>query len=128
MSSNIQPARPAVLVVEDQAMIRFDLTTVLGDAGFSVFEAADGETGISVFREHPHIDQAVIDIGLPGAMNGYDLVRAIRSLRPTCTIVIISGEAFAMPTDFDEHVIVESKPLDLAKIALVLRMRFAENI
>lgn len=122
------PARPAVLVVEDQAIIRLDLATELGRSGFEVIEAGDGETGLRLFCEHPEIDAAVLDIDLPGPLNGYDITRAIRRIRPRCTVIIISGMSFVMPADFDEHVVVESKPLDIAKIALVLRMRYADGI
>ncbi len=117
-----------MLVVEDQAIIRLDLAAELAEHGFEVIEAHDGETGIRLFREHPRISAAVVDIHLPASLNGYDLVRQIRSIRPACTVVIISGSPFVMPDDFAEHVIIESKPLDTAKIALVLRMRFADGI
>ncbi|MDB5511049.1 MAG: Response regulator receiver protein [Enterovirga sp.] len=129
MSNDLrEPGRPAVLVVEDQAIIRLDLAAELTRHGFAVIEAGDAETGIRLFRERSDIDAGVIDIALPGAMNGYDLVREIRSIRPACTVVVISGSDFVMPEDFDEHVVVESKPLDIAKIALVLRMRHAGTI
>lgn len=120
--------RPTVLVVEDQAIIRHNLVDELLARGFAAFEAADAEAGIALFLGHPEIDAAVVDIDLPGRMDGYGLVRAIRRERPRCSVVIVSGSPFTMPADFDEHVVVESKPCDVTKIALVLRMRHAENL
>ena len=122
------PVRPAVLVVEDQAIVRLDLVTELSEQGFEVIEAGSGDVAFELFQKRPAIDAAVLDIDLPGTRSGYDLAREIRSARPACTVVIISGSRFVMPQDFDEHVIVESKPLDTAKIALILRTRLGRRI
>lgn len=115
-------------MVEDEAIIRLGVATELRRGGFEVIEAGDGEAGIRLFRGTPGIEAAILDIDLPGPLTGYDVAREIRSIRPDCTILIVSGNNFVMPGDFDEHVIVESKPLDLAKIALILRMSHADGI
>lgn len=123
-----RPGPATVLVVEDQAITRMDLATELIGRGFTVIEAQDGEEGLRRLDEDPSIDAAILDINLPGTVNGYDLARQIRQVRPASLVVIISGQDFVMPADFDEHVIVESKPLDLAKIGIVLSMRYADDI
>ena len=53
-----------VLVVEDEATLRESLQARLGQAGFTVDVARDGEEGLFAGREYP-LDIAVIDLGLP---------------------------------------------------------------
>lgn len=122
------PTRPSVLVVEDEALIRLDLARELIASGFEVVEASQGSEAVARFRENGNIDAAVVDIGLPGGMTGYCVVRAMREIRPSCTIILASASDLKMPPDFDEHVLVETKPYDPAKIAHILRMRHAENL
>ena len=114
-----------MLVVEDEAISRMDLVSELGRHGFHVLEAADGRTAIELFRSNPGIAAAVVDIGLPGETTGYDIVKAIRSERPDLTMIIASGQKLRMPEDFDEHVMVEAKPYDAVKIALILEGRLS---
>jgi len=53
------------LVVEDEASLRESLQARLGQAGFTVDVARDGDEGLFAGREYP-LDVAVIDLGLPG--------------------------------------------------------------
>ena len=124
----VNVARRSVLVVEDEALIRLDLAAALEAHGFDVIEAGDGVTGLDLFRENQQIDAVISDLALPGTMSGYQLVQAIRQERPSCTIIIATGKELRIPEDFDEHVLLEQKPYDPAKIALILRMRDADGI
>lgn len=57
--------RPAVLVVDDEAMIRRTMSRVLERAGYRVHTAASGEEAIALAR-HQHFDVAICDLNLPG--------------------------------------------------------------
>lgn len=122
------PARCSVLIVEDEPLTRLNLATALVEEGFDVVEAGDAASGIALFRSRRSIEAVVADIGLPGGLSGYELVKAVRQERPGCTVIMATGSPLRMPTDFDEHVLVEPKPYDSAKIALILRMRHSDNI
>ena len=117
-----------MLLVEDEALVRTALASALSDAGFDVIEAADAATAIELFRSHPDIAAVFSDINLQGELTGYDVVRTIRRDRPDCTVIIATGDRLRMPTDFDEHVLVETKPYDPAKIVTILKLRHAENL
>ena len=110
----------SVLIVEDEAIIRMDLVAELEARGFHALEAADGRAAIDLVRSHPNLCGAVVDIGLAGGMTGYDVVRAVRGARPNCTIIITSGRDLKMPDGFEEPVILEAKPYDAVKIAMIL--------
>ena len=115
--------RPAVLVVEAEAIVRLDLAMELEAHGFDVLEAASANAALAMFRSYPDLHTAVVDVGLRDGASGYDLVRALRKARPSCTVIIASGRDLRMPRDFDQHVLVEPKPYDAEKIAFILKHR-----
>jgi CheY-like chemotaxis protein len=66
----------SVLLIEDDPHQRAFAVLVLKQAGHAVREAADGEEGLQLAREHPP-ELIVCDVVMPG-MNGYQLVAAVR--------------------------------------------------
>ena len=67
-----------IVVVEDDISIADLLDMVLRQAGYRVIQAGNGEAGLAaVQRERPKL--AILDVGLPGSMDGLDLCRAIRA-------------------------------------------------
>jgi response regulator NasT len=64
------------VVAEDEAIIRMDIVEILQDSGFHVVaEAADGETAISLVREHKP-DLVVMDVKMP-TMDGITAAETI---------------------------------------------------
>lgn len=126
--ATLKGARLAVLVVEDEAIIRLDLATALAEEGFEVSEAADASAALELFRANPQIEAVIAAIGLPGEMSGFDLIQVIRRERPSCTVILATAKELRIPDEFDEHILLEQKPYDPAKIGHILRMRFADHI
>jgi DNA-binding response OmpR family regulator len=88
------PAR--LLVVDDEALIRWSVGEQLSRAGFDVAEAADGAAALEIIRSQGAIDLAVLDLKLPDT-DGLQLLRDIRVLAPACRVVMMS--AYATPQD-----------------------------
>jgi two-component system, NtrC family, response regulator AtoC len=90
MGENIfAPAR--VLVVDDEALIRWSLTERLSSVGYDVEEAGDGASALCYFREGaPRVDLVVLDLKLPDA-DGVDLLKQITRLCPTCRVVLMTA-------------------------------------
>ena len=77
-----------VVVVEDHALTREGMKTLLSTAFAVVGEAADGLSGYEVIsRERP--DVAVIDLGLPG-IDGVALTKRVRESFPATRVVIMT--------------------------------------
>ncbi len=67
-----------LVVIEDDHHIADLVGMYLRRDGFRVLLAADGESGLAlVHREHPVL--VIVDIGLPGALDGLDVCRVLRS-------------------------------------------------
>jgi len=82
-----------IIVVDDDPVLRELACAKLVEAGHRVRSAAGGEDGLALLRE-AGADLLISDVDMPG-MNGFDVVRAIRSdpaLRETPVIVVTGSE------------------------------------
>jgi two-component system, response regulator PdtaR len=103
--------RPAVLIVEDEVLLRLTLADELRDAGFVVAEAVNADEALDVLQSPLAIGLMVTDVRMPGIMDGLDLVAMVREAWPDVKIIIMSGHLsgaagvtadafFAKPVDF----------------------------
>ena len=76
-----------VLVVDDRPVDRELLTTVLGYAGHTMFEAATGELAIEL--AHAERPELIISDIVMADMDGYELVRELRNEQVTADIPVI---------------------------------------
>ena len=94
MAEKISPAA-RVLIVDDEALIRWSLNERLSSAGYEVQEAGDGASALGYFRQGaPHIDLVVLDLKLPDT-DGVDLLKQIKLLSPACRVILMT--AFGTP-------------------------------
>jgi len=92
MAKNSPPLR--VLVVDDEALIRWSLTESFADLGYSVAEASDGASAVARASDGERFDAIVLDYRLPDS-NDLHLLEKIRELQPTATVVMMT--AFGTP-------------------------------
>ncbi len=83
-----------VLVVDDEALIRWSVSETLGPLGYEVFEAADGAEGVRVLLEHAPFAAVLLDLQLPDCRD-LRLLSLMRSVAPRTPIVLMS--AFVTP-------------------------------
>lgn len=81
---------PHVLIVEDHAQVRHVVARALRAAGFATFEAADASEARTLL-EAVHVDAVVLDISLPGSLNGVQLGRWIRLCDNSIPLIFITG-------------------------------------
>jgi PAS domain S-box-containing protein len=80
-----------ILIVEDEASLRQLLCTILEPRGYKVLTASDGARAVDVLMSEPAtIDVVLLDLNLP-QLNGVDVYKALRRLRPEAKVIIISG-------------------------------------
>jgi two-component system, response regulator PdtaR len=81
----------AVLVVEDETLIRMDTTSSLESESFIVFEAKNAVEAIRCLELHDEIRIVFTDVNMPGTMDGLALARYVRGRWPPVKIIITSG-------------------------------------
>ena len=82
-----------ILVADDDALLRELTEHVLGEFGYRVVTAEDGEQAIAKFREaDPPIDLVILDIIMP-RLNGKEALQEIRRISPGCKALLVSGYA-----------------------------------
>jgi two-component system, cell cycle response regulator DivK len=86
-----------ILVVEDQEDNRQILRDLLGNAGYELIEAENGEEALAaVARQRP--DLILMDIQLP-VMDGYEATRRIRTNPDLKSVPIIAVTSYALAGD-----------------------------
>ena len=66
-------SKPAVLIVEDEPLIRMEAVDMITDAGFKTYEAASADKAIAMMELHDDIGILFTDIDMPGTMDGLKL-------------------------------------------------------
>lgn len=118
-------AGEAILLIDDEPVVRDTLQLLLQRAGYRVYPAEDGTNGIAQFKAHEsEISLVITDMMLPDQI-GTEVVRTLRTRRPTLPIIAISG--MMASGEFDEllhlHPRVEclAKPLSPAALLAAVR-------
>ena len=78
-----------VLVVEDEASLREQLTSALGQAGYAVDTAGDG-TRAEFLGQTESYDAAVLDLGLPG-LDGLTVLRRWREAGVSVPVLVLTA-------------------------------------
>jgi len=75
------------------------VSEVLEEIGCTVIEAGDCAAGLAALQSDTRIDLLITDVGLPGGMNGRQLVDVARLQRSDLKVLFIAGYAEnAMPS------------------------------
>jgi signal transduction histidine kinase len=113
------PAKPTVLLIEDNDDGREMMATMLASFGYPVLQARDGLEGVKMaLAECPGV--ALVDIGLPG-IDGYEVARRLRRESATRELRLIAVTGYGLAEDqrrvleagFDLHMV---KPVDVAAL------------
>ena len=113
------PAKPSVLLIEDNDDGREMMATMLDACGYAIRHAPDGLAGVQLAADWlPEV--ALVDIGLPG-IDGYEVARRLRGNADTRHIRLIALTGYGLADDqrrvleagFDLHLV---KPVDIADL------------
>jgi len=129
--SDLTPVSRRVLVIDDRADAILPIRVILRRDGHEVFEAHDGVAGVEMAR-HEKPDIVLCDIGLPGKLNGYDVVKELRATPSTRDALIVALSGYSQPSDrqrareagFDLHL---AKPIDATRLRDLVRRDFVHR-
>lgn len=86
-----KPPVPAVLVADDEEMIRQLAGFILRADGFEVLLATDGPGALELLAGAGEVRLALVDLNMPGP-GAAALVEQLHALRPGLPVVVMSGE------------------------------------
>ena len=125
MTSAGVPARPKVLVIDDDEELNALLTEYLGRFGFAVTTAVDGREGLRAFRADPP-DVLVLDVMLPGA-DGFAICREVRATSGVPVVMLtargdVADRVMGLELGADDYLPKPFEPRELvARLKAVLR-------
>ena len=103
-----------ILLVEDDSSLREMVRLVLVNAGYTVFEAADGPKAQAILRTVTlPLHLVITDIVMPGGITGWDLARTAANARPAVRALFMTGygvELDSFGLDVDPDVMLIMKP------------------
>jgi PAS domain S-box-containing protein len=80
-----------VLIVEDEPDVLEIAIDIFDSLGYDVLSANNAATALEVLKREPDIDVLFSDIVMPGGMNGVELAREARRMRPDLKLLLASG-------------------------------------
>jgi CheY-like chemotaxis protein len=112
---------PAILIAEDEFLLRMDSAEVIENAGFEVIQAANADEAIAILTERPNIHVVFTDIQMPGSMDGLKLARFVRDRWPPIKILATSGLVRVKDDELPAGSVFLPKPYRGAEVVATLR-------
>jgi two-component system nitrogen regulation response regulator GlnG len=83
------PAVPTILVVDDDAEVRYSLNRVLSSQRYAVIEAPSGEEGVAAVKRQPP-DVVLLDNRMTG-ISGLETLQHIRAANPKQLVILMTA-------------------------------------
>jgi two-component sensor histidine kinase/CheY-like chemotaxis protein len=117
-----QPAAlRAVLVVEDEMLLRMRAVDMVEDAGFTPIEAVNADDALAILESRSDIELLFTDIQMPGTMDGLKLAYAVHQRWPRIKIILVSGQLKLTDDDKPVDSRFFGKPLDVKQMIAELQ-------
>jgi signal transduction histidine kinase len=127
VSSNVEGGHEAILVVEDDSMVRRYVVTQVENLGYTTLEAANAAEALKII-DTAQIDLLFTDVIMPGTMNGRQLVEEALKRKPSLKVLYTSGyteNAIVHHGRLDSGVLLLAKPYRKSELARMLRLALA---
>jgi CheY-like chemotaxis protein len=111
----LERARPVVLVVEDDGLVRMAAVDMVQALGFNAVQAADGNAALRILEAENRIDILFTDVGLPG-IRGPELAEAAVTMRPGLRVIFASGYTDSFNVDGAMRLVKPYQQEELAEV------------
>lgn len=92
-------SQPAMLIVEDEPLIRMCAVDFAEEAGYLALEAGDSAEAIALLERGENVEILFTDITLPGGMDGISLSQVVAERWPDVRVMLASGALSGLPAD-----------------------------
>jgi CheY-like chemotaxis protein len=124
-----------ILIVEGQSDTAESLATLLGFSGYGVQVTSDGPSAIVAAEKCPP-DVVLLDLGLPGNMDGWEVVRRLRQMSFTRRPQVIAVTGYSQEEDRKRSIFIlrnrqtpscSKKSSSVSVKCSILRCRWLQN-
>jgi PAS domain S-box-containing protein len=123
-TQRVEPGTETILLVEDEANLRYLARQYLEKQGYRVIEAADGAVAMQIAVAHEAVIHLLLtDVIMPG-MNGRELAQRISEIRPNIRVLYMSGyteNVVGHNGTLDAGVRLLQKPFNLRDLKRIVR-------
>jgi CheY-like chemotaxis protein len=126
MATSKKPERYAILIVEDEALLRMHAADIVEEAGFIPIEAANADEAVAILESRTDIALLFTDVNMPGSMDGLKLAHAVRDRWPPIKIVIVSGHLQVSENELPADSRFFGKPFETDRMIAELQAMIAE--
>ncbi len=85
--------RPAILVIEDEALIAMMLEDVLVEAGYDVVVAPSATAAAAGLKHAAQLAAVIAELSLSHGVDGRDLIRQLRTTRPHLPVLVLTSHS-----------------------------------
>ncbi|HEV7123711.1 MAG TPA: PAS domain S-box protein [Rhodanobacter sp.] len=124
LAKPIRGGKEAILVVEDDEAVRDTAVSLLRNLGYSVLQAPDARSALSIVESGVALDLLFTDVVMPGTMRSPELAIKARQHMPDLAVLFTSGyteNAIVHAGRLDEGVELLSKPYTQEALARKVR-------
>jgi two-component system response regulator AtoC len=127
----LKKSAPSVLVVDDEALIRWSLVEMLGERGYAVTEAGDARMAVAAIEKAAEpFDVVLLDYRLPDSAD-LRLLEKVRRLAPTSQVIMITAHnspELAQGAEALGAYRVISKPFEVESLAALVRQAQSDRL
>jgi CheY-like chemotaxis protein len=121
---HIEGGHEAILIVEDDALVRTYVVTQIQSLGYVTLAASNAVEALAVLDKTERIDLLFTDVIMPGSMNGRQLAVEALNRRPSLKVLYTSGyteNAIVHHGRLDAGVLLLAKPYRKSDLAKLIR-------
>ncbi len=123
-----RPARPVVLIVEDEPLLRLFAVDMVEDAGFGTVEAANSTEAVAILESRQDIRIVFTDVDMPHGIDGICLAACIRDRWPPIKIIITSGKPLPDRVTIPAEAVFFPKPFRQDRVIRTLHSMAAVSV
>lgn len=125
---HVSPPRraAAILVVEDEPLLRMVALDMVEEAGFAAYEAGNADQALDLLEKQNDIHLVFTDINMPGSMDGLGLCQLIGERWPWIKLAITSAQPRSS-REMPAGAVFLAKPYRLQQLVEKLRAMIDER-
>ena len=118
-------AGPAILVVENNELLKFFMVNLVEKVGFVAIQAANADEALPILERRSDIGLMVTNVVMDGSMNGVELAHTVDNRWPAIKIIVVSGKPGHLEQDLPTKSLLLEKPYHDEELIFEIRSQFS---